>query len=339
MKLRNARDVFMRSMEVRTRPDRPGRSPAVPGAGWRWTDSLPNIPTRKSDSSRILLTVNRLIVHRHCRSQKYLFAVMTFGLLLSARPARAQTDEIQVYDGGLAAPGIFNLTWHNNFTPRGLPTPAFAGAVVADRSWNGVPEWAYGVTRWFEAGLYMPLYTLDKNTGWGLDGFKLRALFAVPDADHRAFFYGANFEFSCNARRWDQNRFTSEIRPIIGWHRPPFDFIVNPIVDTAYDGFKNLEFVPATRIAYNPSTNWAIAAEEYDDFGPLRGFLRKGDQVHQFYAVVDRTGGLFDVEVGIGFGLTAASDGLTLKLILSRDLNQRPLRPSRLVRQDKSNPH
>src|ERR1700682_5068177 len=67
--------------------------------------------------------------------------------------ALAQTDEIQVYDGGLAAPGIFNLTLHNNFTPKGLTTPAFPGMVVADKSFNGVPELALGVTDWFEAGL------------------------------------------------------------------------------------------------------------------------------------------------------------------------------------------
>src|SRR5690349_8474068 len=150
-----------------------------------------------------------------------------------SRAATAQSDEIQVYDGGLAAPGIFNLTWHNNFTPHGIETPAFPGAVVPHHSWNGVPEWAYGVTPWFEAGLYMPLYSRDEHQGWGLDGFKLRTLFAVPDADNRAFFYGANFEFSYNARRWDQTRFTSEIRPIIGWHLKPIDVILNPIVDTA----------------------------------------------------------------------------------------------------------
>ena len=48
--------------------------------------------------------------------------------------AWAQGDEIQVYDGGLAAVGVFNLTVHNNFTPKGLETPAFPGAVVADKS-------------------------------------------------------------------------------------------------------------------------------------------------------------------------------------------------------------
>jgi hypothetical protein len=242
-------------------------------------------------------------------------------IALMSRGTLAQTDEIQVYDGGLAAPGVFNLTWHNNFTWKGSTTPAFPGAVVADKSWNGVPEWAYGVTRWFEAGLYMPLYTRDKNEGWGLDGFKLRTLFAVPDADERTFVYGTNFEFSFNAKRWDSSKFTSEIRPIIGWHLGEVDIIVNPIVDTAYDGIKNLEFVPATRVAFKAGRSWQLAAEEYDDFGKVSGFLPANEQAHQLYFVVDHSG-RFDIEAGIGFGLTSASDALTFKLILSGDFNK-----------------
>src|SRR5713226_8624892 len=158
--------------------------------------------------------------------------------------AVAQTDEIQVYDGGLAAPGIFNLTLHDNFTPKRLSTPAFPGAVVADKSFNGVPEFALGVTDWFEAGLYLPLYSRDKDTGWGLDGVKLRALFAGPQAGERRFVYGVNFELSYNARRWDTRRITSEIRPIIGLHVKPVDIIINPILDTSYDGLKNLKLAP-----------------------------------------------------------------------------------------------
>ena len=70
--------------------------------------------------------------------------------------AQAQTDEIQVYTGELAPVGVFNLTLHNNYTPDGLKEPAFPGANTSDKSLNGVPEWAYGVTPWFEAGLYLP---------------------------------------------------------------------------------------------------------------------------------------------------------------------------------------
>ena len=243
------------------------------------------------------------------------------GLLSAPDKAAAQTDEIQVYNGGIAEKGKFNLTWHNNFTPDGLTTPAFPGAVVADKSFNGVTEWAYGVTDWFEAGLYLPLYSHDKNLGGQVDGFKLRALFVAPHADDRTFFYGLNFEFSVNGKHWDENRFTSEFRPIIGWHLHPVDIIINPILDTSYDGVKNLDFAPATRVAYNFSPKWAIAAEEYADYGPLRQFYAGNGQVHQLYGVVNHSTKFLDVEAGVGFGLTGASDKLTLKLILSRDLN------------------
>lgn len=250
------------------------------------------------------------------------FALIAMFVCGSRGLASAQADEIQVYDGGLAAVGVFNLTIHNNFTPKGLETPAFPGAVVADGSWNGVPEWAYGVTRWFEAGLYLPLYSRDQDMGWGIDGFKLRTLFAVPNSDSRRFVYGANMEFSFNAKRWDTTRFTSEIRPIIGWHFKSADLIVNPIVDTAYDGIKNLEFVPATRMAFTVQPKWQIAVEHYADFGRVSSFLPWGEQSHQIFGVVDTTAGRVDVEFGLGFGLTDASDNVTLKLILSGDFNK-----------------
>jgi hypothetical protein len=251
-------------------------------------------------------------------------SVALVGVCLAVpNPVCAQADEIQVYDGGLAPVGTFNLTWHNNYTPAGVKVPAFPGAVVPDNSLNGVPEWALGVTNWFEAGLYLPLYSYDKSSGWGLDGFKLRTLFAVPNADTRKFIYGANFEFSINAERWDERRFTSEIRPIIGWHLRPVDIIVNPIVDTSYDGFGNLIFAPSTRVAYNLRSGWALAVEEYADFGPFKDFHSWSDQAHQLYWVVDKSARYMDIEAGIGFGLTDASDKLTLKLILSRDLNRR----------------
>ena len=259
------------------------------------------------------------------RSAKQCLVLVVFGLLAVPTLASAQADEIQVYDGGLAPVGVFNLTWHNNFTPKGLQTPAFPGAVVADKSFNGVPEWALGVTPWFEAGLYLPLYSRDKASGFGLDGFKLRALFAVPHAGDRTFFYGANFEFSINAQRWDTSRLTSEIRPIIGWHVKPWDIIVNPIVDTAYNGLKNLEFVPATRVAYNFPSGWTAAVEEYANLGPIHAFAPLDAQAHQLYGVVDRTWRGWDIEGGVGVGLTDASDRLTLKLILARDLNKRPI--------------
>ncbi len=226
-----------------------------------------------------------------------------------------------MYDGELADVGKFNLTWHNNFTPKGITTPAFPGANVADKSFNGVTEWAYGVTPWFEAGLYLPLYSYDKNNGGTYNGFKLRALFAVPHAADRKFFYGANFEFSINQKNWDDNRFSSEVRPIIGWHLKPWDIIINPILDTEYDGLKNLDFAPAMRIAYNINDKLAVSVEEYADYGPLHALYGASEQAHMIYGVVNHTMKFLEFEAGIGVGLTSSTDKVTMKLLLIKDLN------------------
>jgi hypothetical protein len=137
------------------------------------------------------------------------FVIIAMGLVDSE--ARAQTDEIQVYDAVIAQPGIVNLTLNDNYTPSGRTFSALPGGIVPNDTLSGVPEWAYGVTDWFEAGLYLPLYSIASNLGPVLNGFKLRTLLVSPDAADLTFFYGINFEFSYNARHWDPDRYTSEI--------------------------------------------------------------------------------------------------------------------------------
>lgn len=241
-------------------------------------------------------------------------------LLASTGRAYAQSDEIQVYDAEIAEPGVFNLTWHDNYTPSGRTAPAFPGGVVPDRSLNGVPEFAYGVTKWMEAGLYLPLYTYDRNGRFELDGFKLRALFVDPDAGQKSFFYGVNFELSFNARHWETKSNSGEIRPIVGFRQGPWTVVFNPIFDTDFNGASRLDFAPETRVAYTLSRRWAVALEEYDDFGAVRSPLAPRAQSHQLFGVIDFTGRPVNVELGAGFGLTPASDRLTVKLILSKDL-------------------
>ncbi len=256
-------------------------------------------------------------------TEKRLLAIAV-ALLTVPAAALAQTDEIQVYDGGIAEPGTLNLTWHNNYTPRGLKAPAFPGGLINNQNLNGVTEWAYGVTDWFEAGLYLPLYSFSADRGPSINGGKIRLLFAVPHAENRRFFYAVNFEFSYNSAHWDPYKYTSEIRPILGVHLRPIDIIVNPILDNSwYGGIKSLDFAPATRVAYNLNKRWAVAVEEYADVGPLREFLPGNEQFHQVWGVFDHSTRFGDIEAGVGVGVTGASDKLTFKLMLSRDLFSR----------------
>jgi hypothetical protein len=255
------------------------------------------------------------------------FALAFVAAFICPLVASAQSDEIQVYDAEIAEPGILNLTWHNNFTPIGLKT-GDPGVVVNDHNLNGVTEFGYGVTDWFELGLYLPLYSVSNARGPSINGGKIRFLFVVPHAAERKFFYGANFEFSYNARHWDTRTYTSEIRPIVGWHLKPWDFIINPIMDNSYyGGFRNLDFAPEVRVAYNLNPKWAVAVEEYADYGSFRNILPAHDQFQQIYGVVDHDAKFVHIEAGVGVGVTAGSDRLTFKLLLSRDLNSRETHP------------
>ena len=261
-------------------------------------------------------------------------AVVLTTICLISVPALilAQTDEIQVYDGAIAPEGIFNLMVHNNFTPEGRKAPDYPEAIIANHSFQSTAEWAYGVKPWMEQGLYLPVTSpYSTNHGSTINGFKIRELFVRPNADENRYVYAVNFEFSVNKTYWESRTISSEIRPILRLRLSPWDFIYNPIVDTDYTGgLGGLQYNPAGRVAYNLNERWALAAEEYDGFGPFYGFHSLHDQFHEIWAAADYDGTKFlglAVEAGFGYGLTAGSDKWTMKLMLSRDLNTKPWRP------------
>ena len=93
-------------------------------------------------------------------------------------------------------------------------------------------------------------------------------------------------------------------------------------MDNDYEGVGKLDFAPETRLAWSVSKSWAVAAEEYDDFGSLKHFYGHDLQSHQIFSVFDYRSATLSVEAGVGFGLSAGSDHRVVKLILSRDLNK-----------------
>ena len=105
------------------------------------------------------------------------------GLVLLASTLGAlatPTDEIQVYTSDIEPEGVLGVTWHNNYTPDGITTPDYPGALIDNHAYSSVTEFAYGVTPWFEAGLYLPLYADTPDRG--LTGEWLQAPGAVREA-------------------------------------------------------------------------------------------------------------------------------------------------------------
>jgi hypothetical protein len=230
-----------------------------------------------------------------------------------SQPARA-VDEIQVYNAGIAAPGQFIIQQHLNYVGIGLKQPSFRGGLVSDQSLNGTPEFAYGVTDWWEVGLYLPFAVQDRQ--FLSDSFKLRTLFVAPHAEQSSFFYGVNFELSNSTPKFSQTRFGLEIRPIIGVRNANYEFIVNPIVDIGFGKYGETDFAPAARLARKLGPSLFVGLEYYADFGEIGHFRKLADQQHTLFAVTDFKLGVFDVDFGLGYGLTPASDRFVVKTII-----------------------
>ncbi len=229
------------------------------------------------------------------------------------QPAKA-TDEIQVYNAGIAAPGQFTIQQHLNYVALGLKDPPFPGGLVSNHSLNGTPEFAYGVTDWWEVGLYLPFAVQDQK--FLSDAFKLRTLFVSPHADQRDFFYGVNLEFSNTTPPFAQTRFALEVRPIIGVRNADYEFIVNPIIDASFGKLGELDFAPAARLARKLAPDTYLGLEYYADFGEIGNFPKFADQQHTLFLVTDFKLGVFDVDFGVGYGLTSSSDRWVIKTII-----------------------
>jgi hypothetical protein len=171
----------------------------------------------------------------------------------AAIPAYA-VDGIQVYSADIAAPGTFTLQQHLNYVLSGNTTPDFPGGFASDRTLNGTPELAYGVTDWYELGLYAP-FAFDNSGTFLPGGFKVRQLFVSPHAEDRS-------------------------------HLPP-----------GWPATSAARYLARRRILFE---------------------LQSDRQQHTLFGVVDFKVFGLDVNLGMGFGLTNASDSIVTKMIIGR---------------------
>ena len=246
------------------------------------------------------------------------FAGIACLLLAAPLPAFAVDqvhDEIQVYKAEIAEVGQFTYEQHFNYAAIGQTMPEFPGGFTSNRSLQGTPEFAYGVTKWWELGLYLP-FAVNGQGEFLSDGAKIRTLFVVPEAAKRDFFYGVNFELGYEMPQFAPSPWALEIRPIIGVRNKDWELIANPIVDVSFGSSGEADFAPALRLARNLGEDRFIGLEYYADFGKIGGFLPLQQQSQQLFAVTDFKVGEVDVELGAGYGFTTGSDRLVFKAIL-----------------------
>jgi hypothetical protein len=239
-------------------------------------------------------------------------------ILCLASPRAGAVDEIQVYNAEIAPVGHFSVAQHLNYVFQGTTTPDFPGGIASNRTLNGTPEFAYGVTDWLELGLYAP-FTLTPEGTFYSQGAKIRALAVSPNAAERKFFYGMNVELAYITPAFSQSAVGLEFRPILGVRDLGWEAIINPIVDIGFGPNGSVQFAPAARVARQVRDEVWIGAEYYSNFGPFNTFDNAlQQQPHTLFAVIDFVAFGVDINFGIGFGLTDPADQLVAKLIVSR---------------------
>jgi hypothetical protein len=232
----------------------------------------------------------------------------------SALAADQVHDEIQVYNAEIAEVGQWTYQQHLNYAAVGQTLPEVPGGFASNHGLQGTPEFAYGITDWWEGGFYIPFAVSDGQLL--SDGAKIRSLFVVPDATKRSFFYGINFELGYEMPRFASSPWGLEIRPIVGVRNAQWEFIANPIVDLSFGSGGEADFAPALRLARNLGNDWYVGLEYYGDYGKIGDFLPWQQQSQQLFAVTDFKAGVVDVELGVGYGFTGGSDRLVAKAII-----------------------
>jgi hypothetical protein len=235
--------------------------------------------------------------------------------VIPSRAARAlDAFEIQVYDGTADSAGAPGLELHVNDVVRGSTT-APPPELASNHQAHFTLEPSYGVTNFWELGAYLQT-ALRADGTFDFAGVKARSKLVTPPSWSTTRRLGLNVEVSDIPARYEAERWGLELRPIVAQDLGRFSVVVNPIVDVPLTG-GGATFEPAAEILFAWPRLASLGLEYYADLGDIAGFARARDQKHYLFEVANllrvRS---FELNVGVGEGLTSTSNPFVAKLIL-----------------------
>lgn len=87
-------------------------------------------------------------------------------------------------------------------------------------------------------------------------------------------------------------------------------------MDIGFGQYGRADFAPAVRVARKIDPDLYLGLEYYADFGEIGRFSNLASQSHTLFAVSDFKLGISNVNLGVGYGLTPASDRFVVKTIV-----------------------
>jgi len=245
-------------------------------------------------------------------------------MFAAAAPASAQDNyEIQVYGVDTVAPGHTMVELHSNFTFDGSKTYA-DGLNPTNHALHETVEITHGWNDWFETGFY--IFTSERS-GDGIDwvGDHIRPRVRVPEKWKWPVGVSLSLEFGYQRRQFSADTWTLEIRPIIDKTMGKWYWSFNPSLDRSFHGpgvNQGLVFSPNFKFSYDLTPKIAAGLEYYGSLGPITGFDPISQQQQQIFPAIDlNIAPQWEINFGLGVGLTGATDHLIGKMILGYRFN------------------
>jgi hypothetical protein len=255
-------------------------------------------------------------VVRRSKARSFAWALSLFAGVGLAPPAMAAPEEIQVYLDDLSEPGKFGVDVHNNYVFSGNSKPSYPGEQPPAHVYRLTPEFYYGLTDTLELGLYV-LGTRTAASNTSVVGGKFRIKYIAPHDKEQGFFWGANLEVGRTDLRVSPTPWNAELKGIFGYRTGPWTLAVNPNFDWSISrGGGPVTFDVDAKVAYAIDAKTQIGFETYNELGPLRHLDSLSKNSKTLFAVVDHEFTGFDVNLGVGKGITKEADKWLVKLIV-----------------------
>ena len=252
-------------------------------------------------------------------------ALLAAALVAAALPgvADAAPEEIQVYMDELNAPGDVGLDVHVNNVISGTPATDYPGQQPSLHQWRVTPEFALGVTSDLEAGLYLPLATIDREGQAGAYGVKARVKYIAHHRDDERWWYGLNLEIGRVSRQLDVNPWNGELKGIVGARLGRWTLAYNLNADFVVSGPRPspLSFDGDTKVSYALAPTLSVGVESYNGLGDTRHLGRFGSADQTLFGTIDTAVGKWDLNLGIGRGYGTNPDHLIVKAIVGVPVN------------------
>jgi hypothetical protein len=248
--------------------------------------------------------------------------LLTVVLLIAIAASASAIDfyEIQIYSTETTPPGILSLELHSNSVINA--TGSEAHAQLGPYQIHETLEGTYGLTPHIEVGQYFATAKLS-NGDYEYAGSRTKCHFGIAATDSWPLRFGGNIELDYMRRAAEEQPLTLEMRPIVETSLGDLLVIANLAFEKPFRGpgtHQGVTFAPSGQISYKVLPWLAPAVEYYGDMGAIEYLPSVQDQQHFLVPTIN----LFlvpqlEVNAGVGFGLTRASNGVFLKAILGWD--------------------